>query len=82
MTAKQRLHRDVRRTATSPSRCIPRNKKPALSRGFEKIGFERAIGLALRELEATAGAGLAVLLSLDLAGVAGEEALVAHRLFQ
>src|SRR5262245_1577021 len=38
--------------------------------------------LALRELEAAAGAGLAVLLTLDLASIAGEEAGVAEGLLE
>src|SRR5690242_19467910 len=46
------------------------------------MGWKPMPRLALRELEATAGAGLAVLLTLDLAGVAGEEAGIAEGLLQ
>ena len=39
-------------------------------------------GLTLRELEATAGAGLAVLLAFDLPGVACQEALLAENILE
>ena len=60
-----------RGTGGSPQR---ENKKPATrGRGFGLVGFPVFVGLSLGELEASAGAALAVLFAFLHAAVAGKE---------